>query len=60
MLSASSAASTAAWIADTAPEWPRAKAIRSWLASSIDAEPLAQVRDRPLFELDHPSHRARV
>ena len=23
-----------------------------------DAEPLAQVRDRPLFELDHPSHRA--
>ncbi len=22
------------------------------------AEPLAQMRDRPLFELDHPSHRA--
>ena len=34
MLSASIAASTALWIEATAPEWPRAKAIRSWLASS--------------------------
>src|SRR5689334_8082573 len=32
--SASIAASTAAWIEATAPEWPRAKAIKSWLASS--------------------------
>src|SRR5580765_1493819 len=34
MLSASIAAITASWIEATAPEWPRAKAIRSWLASS--------------------------
>ena len=34
MLSASIAASTASWIEETAPEWPRAKAMRSWLASS--------------------------
>src|SRR4051812_20792350 len=35
--SASIAASTASWIEATAPEWPRAKAIRSWLASSTAA-----------------------
>src|SRR6478672_1767425 len=34
MLSTSIAASTASWIELTAPEWPRAKAIRSWFASS--------------------------
>src|SRR4051794_5222259 len=35
--SASTAASTASWIEATAPEWPRAKAIRSWFASSTAA-----------------------
>ena len=44
-LSASIAASTAAWIAATAPEWPRAKAIRSWLASST--RPAARAGARP-------------
>ncbi len=34
-LSASISASTAAWIAAVAPEWPRAKAIRSSLALSL-------------------------
>ena len=56
MLSASIAASTASWIEATAPEWPRAKAIRSWLRLFDRAEPLAQLRHRALFEGDHRRH----
>ena len=59
MLSASIAASTAAWIEATAPEWPRAKAIRSWFASSTAPSRCAQVRNRAFFEGDHRRHRAR-
>ena len=48
--------STASWIDATAPEWPRAKAMRSWLASSAAPSRCAQMRDRPLFEGDHRRH----